>query len=89
MTKEVIDNYLKEMSELHTRISNELAQIDSIDECLCPNTEEEIDTYMTPEQWNERQKIKRSLEWTICVEFPHLIKDEYSVSYGNKYWDNK
>lgn len=74
--EETVIKNLAELKELVTSVENDLAQIDNIDECLCPNNDKDITDYLTPEQWNERQQIMNNLEWHICMEFPWLIKEE-------------
>lgn len=74
--EETVAKYMNELRELVHSVANDLCTIDNIDECLCPNNDKDIDTYLTPEQWNERQQIMNSLEWHICMEFPQLIKEE-------------
>lgn len=78
MTKAVIDKYLASLKELVMGISNDLAHIDAINETLCPNPceDEDVDTGMTIEQEEERDRLMECLRWTICVEFPHLVKEE-------------
>ena len=74
--EETVAKYMNDLRELVHSVTSDLCTIDNIDECLCPNNDKDIKTYLTPEQWNERQQIMNSLEWHICMEFPWLIKEE-------------
>lgn len=68
------EDYLKELRDLVHEVSDCLAHIDQISDCLVPNSLEE-ETTMTEEQQKKYDSIMDSLKNTIQTEFSFLLED--------------